>query len=921
MTYTDSARNYLREDKIAIVKDELAGYIYDSYPGITGGVGGWKKVLVLNPETQAISIDSSGSIMSTYPTAFDYEDGALALTVTLTTEDSSGNPIVWNFKTSRGANTNKRTVGQVTLVGNKLSITPQSVIDIDGNDRITATGAGQDLFVNIYTDDSPSFYIPQFTDSPQFNFDNNGSFMQKIPPTMGNTGYRREQGRYEAVIRYNYDDASIQDFNTFKILDLLSFGSAKVYYSSTNISSRLTNSTGMVYKTGILPNGYAEPTNRIYVSRDNNIRQFENPRTNSLAQMNSSTNNKGTYTFRQRIVDDIEGTSISNTGDKMYVLSTDATGMVKKTIVEYNLDSIYDIRSSVYRSSTYNDIYIGGKAKFLNKGKYLYTMRWYPQTTEYSNFYWSGYFAPSNVNVAGYDWPLLSRLWRYTIDSDYTGGLNTGKLHTTRDNFDQNILLRDYRKEQLYLQYGYLSTTQRQFTGGVQYGGAYFYYPHVGAITGFDMDPTGQHLYLVSSKAQDKGSVRHIKWFDGNNYNITGAIDDNEDIDHNIGVGTVTNYLANFKTNGAWDIKVSNDGMSIFILDTSSKAIYQYNMTTAHSLPSLNRTELQPISKTIDNNGYDAALFLTDIPATASNPPPTFSQEISSNLGIKGLSNIGAASSRQFAAQNDAFRDFSMIRSMAFNNDGSRLYVHNDHALYRYNLSTPFNLSTATFIRSTEKFRSDMINYNHPFGVGIALDSDYGRFYITNNRYSLVDNGYDEGTAQGVIKEFVFDPASDSLGNATPPYTNRIIALDSDNWRDIHLNSDGTKIYVSGPNKIKILTMSSAGIISTVTTDSNYAWDSAVKFSGEMITTSKDENDIYVSDSSNTIRMVTLTGNIGANGTINHVGKNFTTVAPSPNNSEITGMEVFQSGKAFIISGNQKIEHYKSRDSNEFFDG
>ena len=83
MTYTDSSRNYLREDKIAIVKDELAGYIYDSYPGITGGVGGWKKILVFNPNTQTISTDSSGSITATYPEGFDYEDDALALTVTL----------------------------------------------------------------------------------------------------------------------------------------------------------------------------------------------------------------------------------------------------------------------------------------------------------------------------------------------------------------------------------------------------------------------------------------------------------------------------------------------------------------------------------------------------------------------------------------------------------------------------------------------------------------------------------------------------------------------------------------------------------------------------------------------------------------------------------------------------------------------
>ena len=46
-----------------------------------------------------------------------------------------------------------------------------------------------------------------------------------------------------------------------------------------------------------------------------------------------------------------------------------------------------------------------------------------------------------------------------------------------------------------------------------------------------------------------------------------------------------------------WDIKVNNDGTSIYLLDTDTFAIYQYDMTSPNDLTTLNRTELAPISK------------------------------------------------------------------------------------------------------------------------------------------------------------------------------------------------------------------------------------------------------------------------------------------------------------------------------------
>ena len=120
------------------------------------------------------------------------------------------------------------------------------------------------------------------------------------------------------------------------------------------------------------------------------------------------------------------------------------------------------------------------------------------------------------------------------------------------------------------------------------------------------------------------------------------------------------------------------------------------------------------------------------------------------------------------------------------------------------------------------------------------------------------------------------------------------------------INIKSTTIII----KIKILNLSIDGVISSSGTDSNYIWDSAVKFSGDMITTNPNESDVYVADSSNTIRMVTL-GNADS---IISVDKKYLTVAPSGENTIIRGMSWF-SPKDFIIGGNNTIDHFKTKDS------
>ena len=120
---------------------------------------------------------------------------------------------------------------------------------------------------------------------------------------------------------------------------------------------------------------------------------------------------------------------------------------------------------------------------------------------------------------------------------------------------------------------------------------------------------------------------------------------------------------------------------------------------------------------------------------------------------------------------------------------------------------------------------------------------------------------------------------------------------------------------VFNPNKIKRLTFDSAGKLSTLLTDSTYEWDSAVKFSGDMITTNPDESNLYVGDSNNVIRMLSISGD-----SIVHIGLNYETVSPGTQNTQMTGMLWLDDQKSFIVSGNNQLENYRTKDSYEIND-
>jgi sugar lactone lactonase YvrE len=118
---------------------------------------------------------------------------------------------------------------------------------------------------------------------------------------------------------------------------------------------------------------------------------------------------------------------------------------------------------------------------------------------------------------------------------------------------------------------------------------------------------------------------------------------------------------------------------------------------------------------------------------------------------------------------------------LAFNSDGSKMYIVGSTAgtVYQYSLSTPWNVGTASYDSVSKSVGSqDSIPY------GLAFNSDGSKMYIMGSatdtvyQYSL-STPWNVGTAS-------YDSVSKSVGSQdSSPY-------------DVAFNSDGSKMYIVG---------------------------------------------------------------------------------------------------------------------------
>jgi len=123
--------------------------------------------------------------------------------------------------------------------------------------------------------------------------------------------------------------------------------------------------------------------------------------------------------------------------------------------------------------------------------------------------------------------------------------------------------------------------------------------------------------------------------------------------------------------------------------------------------------------------------------------------------------------------------------SVTFNDDGTFMYIASsgDNRLLQFALSTPFDISTSSFLYGFTTGAETI------FPSGIALNSDGTKVYVSGSASSSVSQ-------YTLTNPYIINSAV---------YDNVVIAVSQDSTpSDIVFNNDGTKLYIVGDNTNKI---------------------------------------------------------------------------------------------------------------------
>ena len=799
----------------------VEGTIYEHFEN-----EGWKNVGVAF-DVNSYSYDSFGFPTPIIDSSLDLTAEMINPIITFVANDSAGNPITWNM-THEGKYRNTSALVTRLHIGNSTTLIPRKLKQ-DPTTRDLRDDFARDVHLRFKTANPPSFYYG-VGDAPMgCVFDSNGQ--KTYDPDL------------EFKIEYDGSTAMITDYNHRKIFDLVQMGIPKINFFRTTPSGfdRPTNgpptaaefsSTGnyMLLLTSDRVTGYD-------LSEPYNIRT-------------AGTDTPTPFNFSPNLIQSGTGVVMNSNGTLMMVLDKNT-----KKVYEFDVDTPNTIDTSQFRANFYNNVYneIGFKSKLSSDGKYLYSIC-------YGN----------NRNT---------ELKRFNLTEDR-------RVSTSSFRPDQtNNLPNDY---DYYVFAGYPNWSERNIRGAHY---TYYWqsppgqgkaYEHYGPVRDFFITNNGQFFFTITQAASIHGEIK--KYEMAPNWSIRSAdLPLRQTITHFIGATAPEDFERNQKENGPRAIAFNNDGTRMFILDTFTKSVMQYNLSVAYDLGSINSfNQIAGVDKTIEPvMGHDGQLLLTNIPATASTPPanlvPNHPQDVTFNQSV--------------------FQDFSLIRSMQFNGKGSRLFISNDHKIYEYTLTIDFDITTATFNRSFSTYQTSLENKE---GCGnFHFDSNGGQLYISS---------------KNIIEQFKLDS---NIGTGVDEFGVKVLELPNDshsisNPMDMYLNDSDNRLYISGEDRIIKYNLSIPGEIKSATFADSFQSYDGLGLTGAGLALNDSESKAFFvgsATSNKTIFEFDLDSNL-SNSTFTN--RSYEIVSQN-NNDNLTGIRWNPNGQEFTITGSRKEETYKTK--------
>ena len=614
----------------------------------------------------------------------------------------------------------------------------------------------------------------------------------------------------------NYDDQS-----KLTVDILFSYGSAHITsdhtkgYSLVTIGSPLVN---FFNNSSIRPFGdnqglhFNNNGTKLFVNNNPKINQYDL----TVPYDTLTMENLKSYTPHLNDGTGLTDLTFNDSGNKMYLVNNSGN-----KIHEYDVDTPFDITTAIKRDNILNQANMDKDIVIVDNGSKLVTKT---GTTVVSHD------LEENYNIY---------IWNNTTTS--IKSLTTLTYQVTENR--------------------YPSAYERRYSGVYYFRQTYYSAPfyrtrwvsqwdHSSTAKSYCFSSDGQYIFWVTGLASYFGRVYRQSLTTP--WDITSATSNTQTRNHTIGKATSDTFKRNDKNNGVQCIRVSPDGLKLFLLDTYTHSIFQHNMTTAYSLSSIG-SNIRELDNAIEpNGGYEVKFTYSEIP----NPTPTSS-----------------------------YTDTSNVRNFSFNSSGTKLYITNDNDVYEYNLISPFDLNSVTYVTSYSIFSSDISTDG-----GIFIGDSDQRIYAYGSNF---------------IRQYNLDS---NLSTISDPFKSKelVVSTEDNQPTGIYFNDSGTTLYMSGAqtNNVFKYTLADKDKIYSASFDSAYSTPALItNLSG--IVTNKNEDKMYLLSD----RLVAEIDINSQFSTSTDPGVSYTTVK---GNSANRGIRWNNDGSQFIIAGNSTLETYKT---------
>jgi len=441
------------------------------------------------------------------------------------------------------------------------------------------------------------------------------------------------------------------------------------------------------------------------------------------------------------------GMAFNNDGTKLYVIGADSDN-----VNEYNLSTAFDVSTGAF-----NDLFSIGTQEtapqgmaFNNDGTKLYVIG---STGDDINEYDIG-SVQTGTTVQSNNLTILA----LSIDSVI---LNA----TSANNFSSDNL-----------------TANPQNTTPANAGILYEWFKD--GLSGFTILGNATSNNILFSSFTSVGET----WF----VNATPKVLTNN---YDVSLGTVNDLFdVSGQESAPTGMAFNNDGTKIYVIGEAGQDINEYNLSTAfdvstgvfNDLFDVSSQDTSPLGMAFNNDG--SKLYV--IGATGQ------------DINEYNLPTAFDVSTGVFNDLFDVSGQETIPVGMAFNNDGTKLYVVGETGqdINEYNLPTAFDVSTGTFVDTFS------VSGQETTPTGMAFNNDGSKLYVVGNTGQDI-NEYNLSTAFDVSTGVFNDLFSVSGQEATP--------------QGMAFNNDGSKLYVIGTTGDDINEYDIGSVVNGVTVQSN----------------------------------------------------------------------------------------------------